>query len=237
MRFIVRLVNLTEKPLTVDLDYRRRFISLLKTIFGTETFQNSETRPYTFAVYFGKEAKVKDGFIENVNLINFRFSTGDNLTAVRFYNGILRLKRQGYIHEIGTGKLFIERIESEKEKKPTGYFRTLSPVVVERIGFSDRKDRYTVPSDKDFTESLLENIIRRFIAINENEPKFSRFSFEPVSIREEVIKHYGGYLKGFLGKFKIKTDSNELLDFIYKFGLGLRTGQGFGYLEVEDGKA
>ena len=42
----------------VPLDYRRRFISFLKVIFGAERFKENATRPYTFAVYFGKNKPI-----------------------------------------------------------------------------------------------------------------------------------------------------------------------------------
>jgi len=56
--------------------------------------------------------------------------------------------------------------------------------------------------------------------------------FEPISIEEVLVKHYGGYVRGFLGEFKLHTDNPEVLKFVYQYGLGVRTGQGFGYLEV-----
>ena len=58
------------------------------------------------------------------------------------------------------------------------------------------------------------------------------FKFQGLKVKKTYVKHYGGYLKCFLGKFKIVTDNEEILKFIYDFGMGLRTGQGFGYLEV-----
>ncbi len=236
MRFILRLASANGKPSNVRIDYRSRFISLLKKVFGEEEFSKKAPRSYTFAVYFGKEAKVKKTTIEGVKLVNFRFSTGDSIVAVKFYNGILRLKKEGYTHKIGTGEFRIEWIKEEKEKPITGIFKTLSPVIVERIGFNNSKnptDRYVIPSEERFTESLLENILRRYRSITGKDLSVESFSFEDLGTKKEFIRHYGGLLKGFLGRFRIRTDSEELLEFVYRYGLGLRTGQGFGYLEVE----
>ncbi|MEN3046978.1 MAG: CRISPR-associated endoribonuclease Cas6 [Candidatus Hydrothermales bacterium] len=41
----------------------------------------------------------------------------------------------------------------------------------------------------------------------------------------------GGFLKGFKGVFILES-SSWMLQFIYDFGLGVRTGQGFGLLEL-----
>lgn len=239
MRFLVAISNLNPEPAHIRLDYRGRFISLMKKVFGTEEFSQEKPRPYTFAVYFGKNAKIIDGHFAGIKDIKLRFSTGDSVVGVKFYNGILRLKKKGYIHNIGTGRFKIELIREEKEKPITGVFKTLSPVIVERIGFNDSKnpkERYITPSEPNFEESLLENIIRRYRTIKGKEPSINSFRFEPIQIKEEVLKHYEGVVRGFIGSFRIVSDSEEILRFIYLYGLGLRTGQGFGYLEVEDGK-
>ncbi|MEN3045122.1 MAG: CRISPR-associated endoribonuclease Cas6 [Candidatus Hydrothermales bacterium] len=55
--------------------------------------------------------------------------------------------------------------------------------------------------------------------------------FKDRSIEEVYVKHYGGFLKGFKGVFILES-SPWMLQFIYDFGLGVRTGQGFGLLEL-----
>ncbi|AAC06664.1 putative protein [Aquifex aeolicus VF5] len=239
MRFLIKMENLKEEPAKVRLDYRSRFISLLKSVLGEEYYSNHKIKPFTFAVFFGKEAKISNGYIENVRTINFRFSSGDFLTIAKFYNGILQLKKNQYIHPIGTGKFKIIDFRPEKEREIIGFFKTLSPIVIERIGSKPKdspEERYITPDEESFEESLVENIYRRYIAIMGSEPQFSKFKFIPVKVKKEYVRHYGGIVKTFIGKFKIETDSKDLLEFIYKYGLGVRTGQGFGYLEVEDEK-
>ena len=219
----------------VPLDYRRRFISFLKVIFGAERFKENATRPYTFAVYFGKNKPIMDGFIHGVKDITLRFSSADPIISMEFYNGVLRLKKEGYLHKIGEGNFFVVHIKPEKEKEPTGYFKTLSPVIVERLGYEksqDPKERYTVPQEEDFLPSLLSCVALRFKQIKGYEPKLRKVDFRALNIKEQVVKHYGGYIRGFVGEFYLWFDNPEVLKFVYQYGLGVRTGQGFGYLEV-----
>lgn len=234
MRF--RVVLSSEKGKTkVALDYRSRFISLLKVILGKEHFKEKSTRPYTFAVYFGKNKPIKEGFIHEVERISFRFSRGDPLILMDFYNGIIRLMKERYTHEIGEVKFLVDSIKQEKEKELTGYFKTLSPVVVSRLGCEkaeNPKERYTIPWEEDFLPSLLSCVVLRFKEIKGYEPKLKSVSFKPIQVKEQMIKHYGGYLRGFVGDFYLWFDNQEVLKFVYQYGLGLRTGQGFGYLEV-----
>lgn len=237
MRFLLKLEETEGKQVDINLDYRRRFISLLKHILGEEEVASCNPKPYTFAVYFGKEAKLQEDTFRGVRKINFRFSTGDPQVGIKFYNGTLNFKKGKKTIKVGAGRFAIEWIRQEKEKEVGGYFRTLSPVVVERMGFTDLKspeERYITPDEEGFEHSLLENIIRRYEAIKGKVPKISSFSFKAVDIKTEFVRHYGGYIKAFRGRFAISTDSEELLKFIYRYGMGLRTGQGFGYLEVED---
>ncbi|ADC88643.1 CRISPR-associated protein Cas6 [Thermocrinis albus DSM 14484] len=239
MRFLVRLKPLKEQAV-INVDYRRRFISLLKKILGTDYFESIKTKPYTFAVYMGKEAKFTQDKIEGVKTINLRFSTGDTMLAIRFYNGVLRFKRDNQKHLIGDTLFVIDLIREEKEKPITGVFKTLSPVVVERMGFTNSRDpeeRYITPDEEGFQESFIENTLRRYYDVKGFPGNFGNFSLRVLEYKKEYVKHYGGVVKCFIGKFIVMSDNKEIQEFIYKYGAGLRTGQGFGYLEVEEWKS
>ncbi|RMH79402.1 MAG: CRISPR-associated endoribonuclease Cas6 [Acidobacteria bacterium] len=234
MRFCVVLSSEKERA-KISLDYRRRFISFLKIVLRAEYFKEKAPRPYTFAVYFGKNKPIKEGFINEVERITFRFSSGDPVVLMEFYNGILRLKKEKYLHEIGDRKFLIIGIKQEEEKEPKGYFKTLSPVVVDRLGYEkaeNPKERYAVPWEEDFLPSLLSCVALRFKEIKGYEPKFKSVDFKPIQVKEQVIKHYGGYLRGFVGEFYLWFNDPEVMKFVYQYGLGVRTGQGFGYLQV-----
>jgi CRISPR-associated endoribonuclease Cas6 len=238
MRFKVKLC-LTEpkKEAIISIDYRRRFISLLKRIFGKD-FDEASVKPYTFAVYFGKNAKFSNDFITVIDPITFRFSTGNEEVAMVFYNGIIRLKKEGYLHDLSPnsehGAFFrIEKIALEKEPPLKNKFKALSPVVIERKTDSrSPRERYATPGDPDFNKWLVENLQRRISILLTKPMPFTEFYLEPASIEEVLVKHYGGYVRGFLGVFNLHADNPGILKFVYQYGLGVRTGQGFGYLEV-----
>jgi CRISPR-associated endoribonuclease Cas6 len=50
-------------------------------------------------------------------------------------------------------------------------------------------------------------------------------------MKEVLVKHYNGYVRGFKGVFEL-SGSPEILQFVYDYGFGIRTGQGFGLLEL-----
>ncbi len=231
MRFLVKLES--QKEVSIPIDYRRRLISLMKRVFGVKEFLENPLRPYTFATYLGK-VDFREDKIEGVRFINMRISTGDPVYGLRLYNGLSRLK--GEIHRIGEAEFVIRDLSLEKERDwSKGRFKSLSPVVVERRTYSvdSPKLRYAVPMEEGFQEALLENILRRFRSIKGYDPEISFFSFDFEYFKEEIVKHYGGHIRSFIGKFRINTNNQEILKFMYQYGLGLRTGQGFGYLEVD----
>ena len=55
--------------------------------------------------------------------------------------------------------------------------------------------------------------------------------FGQESIREVYVKHYGGVLRGFKGVFYLEGEP-EMLQFVYDYGLGVKTGQGFGLIDI-----
>ncbi len=224
----------SQKGDQIPIDYRRRMISLMKRVLGVREFLENPVRPYSFAVYLGKDVVFQEKDISNVRFINLRISTGDPTYGLRLYNGLSALK--GKIHKIGNAEFVIKDIKLEKERDWTkGSFKSLSPVVVEKPGFyqNNPRARYLIPMEEGFEETLLENILRRFRVIKGYEPNIEDFSFSFKYFKEEFIKHYGGHIRAFLGRFHIRTNNPEILKFVYQYGLGLRTGQGFGYLEVD----
>lgn len=192
--------------------------------------------------------------------IDMIFSTGDTEVFINFYNGCIKLLKQkeGILLRNGEN-LFLDEIEVKdrvKIRSRVCLFKTigisvltdpeenakdfkkwfLTPVNsnLERFNFALEKrtfSRYKFTTGVD----LLGGII--FTPLSEDEIKIlirqgllnSRFGTK--SIKEIVIYHYGGFLKGFKGVFWIESYP-EILQFIYDFGLGVKTGQGFGCVEL-----
>jgi CRISPR-associated endoribonuclease Cas6 len=123
-------------------------------------------------------------------------------------------------------------------KNDFAVFKTMSPVVLEAI-----HDEPIPFSDNRFEKELNEVMDR--ILKSETVRGFGlkrRLKFEPIKMTQRIIKHtLKGfrektgkpimYLTGNTGIFKLSGDPEDL-NMIYKIGLGNRTGQGFGMLEI-----
>lgn len=190
----------------------------------------------------------------------FLFSTGDPVIFSHFYNGILEMKKNYKGLNLPGGKIFPVKdiILSKNVKIRTSLciFRTVGVCVLTdpEQNAKDFEKWFVVPDEKNmdrFNKILEERMIQKyerikgerldtkikFTPLSEKEiPLFIRQgklnpSFGEKPVKEVYVKHYNGYLRGFKGVFFLESHP-EMLQFIYDYGLGVRTGQGFGLLEV-----
>lgn len=210
------------------------------------------TKPFSFAVTLpkGKELKKETVKIDKDIEIEedvFHFSTNSFLRffvtsydynfMVSLYNGMISLKEfelfEGIKIEIAKVILLKEKNISQNKVR----FKTLSPILVE-----DKDGKPVLPDNgniEDFNREL--NIIEGKI---KNELLKSGLKGElelnPLKIDKEKVKlSIRGQRKEnpfliftpFRGTFELTGDKEDL-NFLYQKGIGLRTGQGFGMVEV-----
>lgn len=258
MRLEIKLI--TNKTLEVNRDYRKHFISFLKLIFSKSYlkehfYNNKKFKPFVFSVWLGDKFEINTEKIKAGNEIYFLFSTGDPSIFINFYNGIVDFKKSDEEIHLGNGNLKIKDITLKplkKIKENKILCRTIGISVLTNPNASakDFKNWYVVPTD-DLT--LFNNVLKKrinekfefincinkdfeieLIPLTENEfhilKYFYKLDFE-TSIIETIVKHYNGYIRGFRGFFWLEGDK-EILQFIYDYGLGVRTGQGFGMIDI-----
>lgn len=177
-------------------------------------------------------------FPDNSSLF-FYISSSDFEFITNLYNGLLKIEEFRFNDEI---TLKFDKAFLLNEKKINGdevIFKTNAPVLIE-----DKYGKPLLPSD-----SILQSFNDNFNAIHDRILKdirgqclYREMEFIPVKVKKQVVKHT---LKGFREKtgkpymtltcfegcFKLKGDPRDLQT-LYQTGLGLRTGQGFGMVEV-----
>ncbi|BCB96816.1 CRISPR-associated endoribonuclease Cas6 [Dissulfurispira thermophila] len=177
-------------------------------------------------------------FPQNSSL-SFYISSYDYEFMVCLYNGLLEIKD----FDFGNGiTLKLERVfmlNEGKIKMDEVIFRTNSPILIE-----DKEGHPILPSAskiEHFNEHI-NAIHNRILKDIRGEGLKREMEFEPLKIRKQVVKHT---LKGFREKtgkpymtltcfegcFRLKGDPRDL-QMLYQIGIGLRTGQGFGMVEV-----
>jgi len=223
--------NLDDPNLPVE--YRRGFVSLLKeaikqanpTCFERYYSRLHTLKPFTFSLFFpeltGNEGE--DFHVGSKAILSFSTFSPEVMTSV--YNGLLQIREYPiFENKIRLYNVFLRpRIVITEGRVQ---FKTMAPVLVNTKGNSNW---YLLPGDKGFEEGLnfsVRELCRVFLGMPD-----ATVEFRPIAIRRKVVRHYNMHMQGLVGIFELRG-SPEVLDLIYRVGLGVRRSQGFGMLEV-----
>lgn len=244
-RFMALIKEALEKS---DTDYK-------ESLYPNKNSEHSKiAKPFCFSVAMplGRIAKkgkiiidegveIEDSvfyFPQNSSL-SFYISSSEYQFMVCLYNGLLEMKTFPFGSNIN---LMLERVFMLNEKNITQddvVFKTNAPILIE-----DKNSRPLLP----FAGSILSfndhfNVIHDGILKDiRGHGLYREMEFVPIKLKKQVVKHT---LKGFREKtgkpymtftcfegcFKLKADPRDL-QMLYQIGIGLRTGQGFGMVEV-----
>lgn len=256
----IKINLLSDKPSSLPLDFRRYFMSFIKSIFCKtgcfeKAYETKKAKPFVFSLWLGKDFSIEKKDINLDKNINFLFSSGDNYIVTNFYNGLIVKKNNNETFSLGQTRYKIEKVSLLPIRKITSnkiLCRTVGISVVTKPN-GDAKDFnkwYITPCNDllSFNNALKMRVNERYKYIKGEEKNFN-IELKPLNddelnvlkfikktdnikgLDEIVVKHYDGYLKGFKGFFWLEGDI-EALEFVYDFGLGVRTAQGFGMIEL-----
>ncbi len=130
-------------------------------------------------------------------------------------------------------RIHVDKIELKSNTTNFGKIITKSPIVAySTFELNGRKKTYYYnPKEKEFQEILANNLIKKYIAYFEKEPKNRYFEITPVSnLKESIVIYKGTVIRGWNGIFQI-NGFDELINIAYDTGLGAKNSQGFGCFE------
>lgn len=135
-------------------------------------------------------------------------------------------------------KVQLESLRSEAIPSVTSptYVRTLSPITMYTTILDEhhqKKTHYYHVEDRAFSSLIQQNLIKKYVALYEKEPDDVSFSISPVRIKQrpEVVRFKRFIIKGWMGVFRC-TGSPELIQFALKAGIGAKSSQGLGCVEI-----
>lgn len=219
------------------------------------------TKPFSFNLLLPKEKKpekakiqIDENFVIEDTVFNIEggylslfISALDYRFLISVFNGLKRLKNFDFSSDknmLINGEKIVWQIEkviplNERPIKSENIvFKTNSPIIVE-----DENDNPVLFSDKDF-EFHLNQITDKILKSPHIKGKGLEkpLKFEPIKMEKQVVKHTLKdfrektgkpimYLTTNSGIFRL-TGHPKDLEILYKIGIGNRTGQGFGMVEV-----
>lgn len=235
-------------------DYRVLILSFIKHSLE-KNFEKSykeiyESKPimkfFTFSVYLPKPKIEKDKIELDKNYFNAVFSIYDNKRFIEFYNSfnsmIIKNNEENKEHPypLKDNKMRLKNITMENEKIITSnraIIKFLSPLVVrkhEEITINEKrkgKDIYLDFNDSDFNEQLNYSVTRLIKDLKLNGVN-SNIKLEPCkSARKTVVDFKNVLIHSSIGEYIISGES-ELLNILYKTGIGSKRSGGFGMFDV-----
>lgn len=138
---------------------------------------------------------------------------------------------------LGRHPVTVSRTELLSEVLPEGpalRIRTLSPILVStrevREGDATPRKVFLAPDHPAFSRILTENLRRKLQAL-QHPPVEGQLQLIPLRTRSRLLTLHGTHLRAYEGTF-VCEGPPKLLLLAYQAGLGERTGQGFGMVEV-----
>lgn len=191
-------------------------------------------------IIIDKDFEIEDTvfYFLDTGYVSLIVSSSDYEFMVNLYNGLLENKSFQFSDELTFMLKRIFMLNEKKIENDSVTFKTLCPALIET-----KDGKPILPSDN------VEDFNIEFNAIHDRIFKDIRgyglkraLEFEPLSLKKQVVKHT---LKGFRektgkpymtltcfeGSFRLSGDPEDL-QMLYQIGIGLRTGQGFGMVEV-----
>jgi CRISPR-associated endoribonuclease Cas6 len=222
-------------------DYRRIFVSLIKSIFttydpllinqlyGGEESKRKVNKPFTFSVYFPDFKKIESNKVICGNKVNLIFSSNDEMLLIAFYNGLKsQIKRViGKNDPIEFTLKYVSLLPNHFIKEKKILFRSLSPILVSK----KNTDLYLDPTNSEFDHCFKENIINQTATFN-IPCRIEDIAYEIKSMKKLPLTHYHQTMTSWLGEFVLEAPT-EVLQLVYDTGIGVRRSQGFGMLEIK----
>lgn len=230
----------------LPLAYRLMMVSFIKDCLrkGSEEayheyFSTPRPKPYVFSVYlknfhFGREEIRLSGF-------QLQIASSDYHFMIPFLNGLQRTPAFQYKeYRVQRGKIQFDRVRPVQSPKIV--VRTLSPILVE-----DEQHRPIAPEEAEYAVQF-RTIMNKMSQSLRNCPLKRDLTISPISTKKAVIKESNDtflkareeqrttteylYFTAYHGRFLLEGDPQDL-QWILETGAGLRTGQGFGHVELE----
>ena len=233
------LFTLTNEKFPIQ--YRKSIMSFIKMSlqgYNEEAFNNLYhekdpiIKPYTFAVFFKNPKFEKDFILLEDKKMELNFSIQDYNIAINIYNSFNHQLHKSF--PLIQNSMTLQKISIIPEKQIKAdeiLVKFMSPLVVREHNSETKKDYYYSFQHEKFQEMLRINIREEIKNTDIPEKLVETFSIEEVNGKKAVIKFYEKQIETSLGTFKLKGNP-ELLDYLYKAGIGSKRSSGFGMFTI-----
>lgn len=221
--------NILLSKTSIPVEYRRAILSFLKHAIqetGKEEFfdryffkEVAKKKPYTYNVNLDIDKKNGKMFDLKSNNATFYFSSADNVTFYIFKNAIIAQKNKPFAIAPGIYMIVTDVID-EKEtiiKNTSVIAKIQAPICITKTVDNDNsKRKYLTFKDESFKELFKIK---------------TGLEFVPIECRTTKIWHFDSYIDVTTGLIMLQGPIEKIKE-VYLNGIGDRSSQGFGYIDV-----
>lgn len=234
-------LEFTLKNNTISTEYHSFIVSFFKKAleaYDEELYQkwyqgNPEAKPFTFSVYFDSPQFAGETITLRTNKISVHILNYDIQNALLLANAFQEFETKKIIFPLNHNEMRLNRVSKERLKpleEDNIIVQMTSPLVVRNHNKDTNKDDYLTYQDEQFKEILkmnIQNTIEKLgYSINVDD-----FDIVPLKNKKTVVKLYRHSMNASLGLFQLKGNQ-ELLDFLWKAGMGSHRSSGFGNFKI-----
>lgn len=208
---------------------QREYPEVFNEFYGKDSVR---AKAFCFCFYIRGMKKDNGFLISPSKSFQVIMSCADYWIMNYFYNSLI--KSRGRIMQVDGGnriKLVSINMKFCKDLKgETAHIKFLSPMLVRKHIKEGNKDYYLAFDSPDFLQTLDQNIS---LLSQQFDIPYTKFSFRPIKPYAAPVRNMQMNFLANFGEYQLTTD-NQLLNFLYKSGIGSRRGEGFGMFEVRD---
>ena len=223
----------------IPIDYRRSIISFIKLSLSEysedelKKYYNQKDniiKPYAFSIFFKHPQINAEEIIVEDKKFEMNMTTENYETTITLYNAFNAQKHKKF--SINKNSWILQKIVLIPEKEITEnkiVVKFQAPICVRKR--ENNKDYYYSYERKEFVETVKLNIQEQLKITNLSPEMVETFNIIPVVAKKVIVKFYEKQIECSTGIFKLEGDV-ELLNYLYKSGIGSRHSAGFGMFQI-----
>ena len=223
----------------MPIDYRRSIISFIKlslSEYSEKVFKkyynqkDNIIKPYAFSVFFIQPEFCEKEIILNNKQFEMNMTIESYETAINMYNAFNHQKNKKF--SINQNSWVLQNIVLIPEKEITediAIIKFQSPLCVRER--AENKDYYYSYENEKFEDVLKINIKEQLKITDFPVEIVDTLKMTPITPKKVIIKFYEKQIECSAGTFKLEGNK-ELLNYLYKAGIGSKHSAGFGMFQL-----
>lgn len=197
-----------------------------------EIYNSNNTKTFSFATILSRPTFNKEEITLKDNNFSIIFSAYNYVYALHLYNSFLEQKNKKFSLNKNSMTLNNMVMLPEEEISTNKInIKMLSPIITRNRNQETLKDMYYSYEREEFVECLKMNIKNQLKKENIDLSTLDGFEINPIQAKKIVIPVYEKMIESSIGIFCLEG-KKELLNYLYKAGIGSKKAMGFGLFEI-----